>query len=919
MPSKVVVPLCFLKLLILMAARAEAFRPRNEGVAPPTGAGAAVFQEMTARAPQPDFFIDVRATWHQIWSDFRPPTAARSAIVASLKKGGMIMKGILTLVPCLVLLLAASLAQASATPTPSPGLDLNAIERMVPNGSYVIQVFDGAAWRDAGRISCDRFFRKQTIDLTAALPANTKATWVRLREQGGGAAHIDAVLLDGIAPSEVRGTDQPMALQKAAAGDYDVIDAFGKTLEFSFPAGAGDATLTLVARIEGKRIDTTPFQFPLANLFREMTPASAFYSYALDAARGVDAAKPFFQEFSQTGSGHPSGFTYGWVWNDDQHLYVRMDFTPDDTMDGSKDYAKVYVKTAAGLKSFKVSVPETTWGSPSFTYTDKVPWQHKVYNFQIPLAEIGMPNATSGGKLELAFAAYGTATPGKHLPALPYDAQNNRYLVIYVKYESPNYTIEGQLINPDGTLHGSGNEFLISGNADGMTFPTIAYDQANAQFLVVWNTSSTADAIYGQLVSPDGILIDGVITLSSGAGDRLSPAVAFDSSAQRYLIVWQDLRNDTGDIYGQILAADKTTIGDNFLISTNSTPPPVYAPDRQQLPSVVYESGDHAYLVTWTDYRGGAKNEIYGQRVGQDGSLLGNNFVIASPADPKHAEASKSAYDPVHQRSFTAWFDPAIIPMDLMGQLRTADGPTGDDILIASNATVDNPAVPPPPEILFEAGQERFILTWRPDEIPPLERSRIDRRFVAADGTPEGDVLTIVEEVPTYGRHSLAYNTLCLNTLIAYTLLPPPPETQPASLDFLPIGDCDAEIPTATPTQPVDGEDDVATTTTLTATFSRAMRASTINPDTFTLTTTNDVPPVPVTGAVTYDAASNTATFTLPTDVPLMEGVEYTATLTTGIQDEPGHHLAADVVWRFTTLVTPPTPSSGGCALIPAR
>jgi len=50
------------------------------------------------------------------------------------------------------------------------------------------------------------------------------------------------------------------------------------------------------------------------------------------------------------------------------------------------------------------------WGKPGFTYTERIGWQHKVYEFAIPLNEIGM-NMESGHPLELAFAAYGTCGP----------------------------------------------------------------------------------------------------------------------------------------------------------------------------------------------------------------------------------------------------------------------------------------------------------------------------------------------------------------------------------------------------------------------------------------------------------------------------------------------------------------------------
>jgi len=103
----------------------------------------------------------------------------------------------------------------------------------------------------------------------------------------------------------------------------------------------------------------------------------------------------------------------------------------------------------------------------------------------------------------------------------------------------------------------------------------------------------------------------------------------------------------------------------------------------------------------------------------------------------------------------------------------------------------------------------------------------------------------------------------------------------------------------------------------VTATFSEAMLASTINTTTFTLTGPGGTA---VAGAVTY--AASTATFT-PTN-PLAVSTTYTATITTGAEDLNGDALANNYVWTFTTAssacvpptvvsVAPPIGSSGIC------
>ena len=66
-------------------------------------------------------------------------------------------------------------------------------------GEYKIQVFDGGSWVAAGTLRYSQFFREQSLDL-AALLAGKKSARVRLSQKGGGAAHIDAIMLGGQSP-----------------------------------------------------------------------------------------------------------------------------------------------------------------------------------------------------------------------------------------------------------------------------------------------------------------------------------------------------------------------------------------------------------------------------------------------------------------------------------------------------------------------------------------------------------------------------------------------------------------------------------------------------------------------------------------------------------------------------------------------
>ena len=106
--------------------------------------------------------------------------------------------------------------------------------------------------------------------------------------------------------------------------------------------------------------------------------------------------------------------------------------------------------------------------------------------------------------------------------------------------------------------------------------------------------------------------------------------------------------------------------------------------------------------------------------------------------------------------------------------------------------------------------------------------------------------------------------------------------------------------PTVTSATPPSGTGGVCPNNALiTATFSKAMSATTINTSTFTLTGPASAS---VTGQVTYNSVTNIATFT--PSVALELSTVYTATITTGARDQFGNGLATNFVWNFTTAAS---------------
>ncbi len=103
-------------------------------------------------------------------------------------------------------------------------------------------------------------------------------------------------------------------------------------------------------------------------------------------------------------------------------------------------------------------------------------------------------------------------------------------------------------------------------------------------------------------------------------------------------------------------------------------------------------------------------------------------------------------------------------------------------------------------------------------------------------------------------------------------------------------------LPSVVSLAPANSAAGVCTNTVVVATFSEAMKASTIDTTTFTLTGPGAAS---VAGQVAYDASDNVATFT-PASA-LAVNASYTATVTTGAQDVKGGALASASTWSFNT------------------
>jgi hypothetical protein len=235
----------------------------------------------------------------------------------------------------------------------------------------------------------------------------------------------------------------------------------------------------------------------------------------------------------------------------------------------------------------------------------------------------------------------------------------------------------GQLIN-GSTGAEIGSDFRISdmGATDGNTAfdastPDVAYNSTNNEYLVVWSgdddTGSFVDneteifvqrinASTGAEIGTDTRISDMGTTDGNANFDGSNPAVAYSSTDNAYLVVWEGdddtspLVDNEKEIFGQRIDNTGTETGSNdFRISdmgTNGSS--VYQVLGAEL---AWNSTDNQYLVVWQafDNTGSlaiGEFEIFGQRIDNSGSEVGDNDFRVSDMGATDGSASFGAFAP---------------------------------------------------------------------------------------------------------------------------------------------------------------------------------------------------------------------------------------------------------------------------------
>jgi hypothetical protein len=271
-------------------------------------------------------------------------------------------------------------------------------------------------------------------------------------------------------------------------------------------------------------------------------------------------------------------------------------------------------------------------------------------------------------------------------PQVAYNSDDDEYLVVWQDYRSgvSNPDIFGQRISGDGLL--VGENITVTTAAYRQIEPRIAY--GSGRYLVAWRhypgASDNYYDVYGQFLYANGQPAGSVLQIAnnSGALDRETPTdVVYNATSGKFLVVWQDLGNGNWDILGRHVATNGT-MDAAFQVS--------WTVSQETSAAASYNPADDEYLVVWD-----AGEDIAGRRLAGDGTLLGAVIDVALEEEPELAP--DVAYTGAGGYT-VVWFRKVDSSgSDVYGQAIASDGSlVGDNYLIAGEAQDEqNPRLVP--------------------------------------------------------------------------------------------------------------------------------------------------------------------------------------------------------------------------------
>lgn len=233
-------------------------------------------------------------------------------------------------------------------------------------------------------------------------------------------------------------------------------------------------------------------------------------------------------------------------------------------------------------------------------------------------------------------------------------------------------------------------------------FPASAFNSVQSEYFVVWRDDRFGHkSLVGRRLSATGAAQGADIRLTAGLAEADAPAVAFDPTAQEYLVVWQEARGAGTVVVGRRVGADGTLRGAEVLLTSGSA-------TTQYQPKVAFNSTSGEYLVVWNEFRAATGLDVVGRRVAGGGTPVGSDLTIAANANSQEQPAI--AYNPTLNEFLVAWSEGrgGTTGYDIMGRRVAAAGAlVGSELTLSAAATAQHQ-----PSVAYHAGAAQYLVAW---------------------------------------------------------------------------------------------------------------------------------------------------------------------------------------------------------------
>ncbi len=268
--------------------------------------------------------------------------------------------------------------------------------------------------------------------------------------------------------------------------------------------------------------------------------------------------------------------------------------------------------------------------------------------------------------------------------------------------------------------------------------------------------------------------------------DGFNPAVAYNATADEYLVTWLADGFATADefeVFGQRVSAAGAELGTDFRISNVGTDGD--AARNPSNPAVAYSETANEYLVTWSG-DGLATNdedEVFGQRVSAAGAELGTDFRISNVGADLDAARDASdpavAYNAIANEYLVTWSGAGLAAAnedEVFGQRISAAGAElGADFRISNVGTdADADRDGTSPAVAYSQTANEYLVTWSGDGLAIDNEDEVFGQRLSAAGAELGvdfrisTVGTDLDAARDASIPAVAYNAIANEYLVTW-------------------------------------------------------------------------------------------------------------------------------------------------------